>query len=355
MDIGGPLSIKGQIGRDGDRLPVGEGIAETARLRVPAGETVPFAGETVSGKGLGNAIYEALVTHAACAAVGIKAHGVSVSLPLRIKRQVGVDRDGRAVGIGCTASIGSRIPAGEAMALTGEGVRRQVHRRAKVEFLRVHVASAAVGDECDGVDVGFPLGVKRQVSGNRDGLSIAIGCAGAIGFRIPACEPIALAFKGMSGKGLRDLIGEGLVRHRSRAAVDVKAHRQRDRLPLCVKGHIIDQDNGGIFGKGCAAAVRGGVPAAEGIAHAGELVRGKGSAAATDHLLVIGSFRPAVGFKGDGLGGLFRPDGIKRNGDPVPVRQVADGLPVLIRVTGPVGVGVPADEGEALAGKAERA
>ena len=70
---------------------------------------------------------------------------------------------------------------------------------------------------------------------------------------------------------------------------------------------------------------------------------------------MVGSFRPAVGFKGDGLGGLFRPDGIKRNGDPIPVRQVVDGFPVLIRSTGPVGVGVPADEGEALAGEAERA
>ena len=213
MDIGGPLSIKGQIGRDGDRLPVGEGIAETARLRVPASETVPFAGETVSGKGLENAIGEALVTHAACAAVGIKAHGVSVSLPLRIKRQVGVDRDGRAVCIGCTASIRGSVPAGEAMALTGEGVRRQVHRRAKVEFLRVHVASAAVGDECDGVDVGFPLCVKCQVSGNADGLSVGIARTRAVRGSVPAGEAEPFPFKGMRVQRLRDLIGEGLVRH----------------------------------------------------------------------------------------------------------------------------------------------
>ena len=116
-----PLGVEGNVFRRSDVRPIGIGRAGAVRRRVPTGEVVVSAGESVGGQRGCRAGLHSLGGHEAIAAVGIKGND-RILRPLRIQCCVRIEIHSRPVGIGSAGAVCCCVPAGESIILTDKHV-----------------------------------------------------------------------------------------------------------------------------------------------------------------------------------------------------------------------------------------
>ena len=163
-----PLGVEGNVFRRSDVRLIGIGRAGAVRRRVPTGEVVVSAGESVGGQRGCRAGLHSLGGHEAIAAVGIKGND-RILRPLRIQGGVRIEIHGRPVGIGSAGAVCCCVPAGESIILTDKHVGGQLVVNAGVDTHGRHGARAAVGVKGDGdlvaldrpLAVGIHIGVAR--------------------------------------------------------------------------------------------------------------------------------------------------------------------------------------------------
>ena len=169
-----PLGVEGNVFRRSDVRPIGIGRSAAVRRRVPTGEVVVSAGESVGGQRGCCAGLHSLGGHEAIAAVGIKGND-RILRPLRVQGGVRIEIHGRSVGIGSAAAIRLRVPTGKGIVRAGKGVGGQRIVKAGVDAHGIHGARAAVGVKGDGdlvaldrpLAVGIHIGVARLGRGRR--------------------------------------------------------------------------------------------------------------------------------------------------------------------------------------------
>ena len=202
------------------------------------------------------------------AAIAVKGHGVLVDRPLGVQRHRGPVLGGQAayalaVLVGRAAAVRRGVPPGEAVALPGKGVVRQVTRLTVGEIVRTHGARAAVGVKADAVLDGRPQRREHVVRGGH----------GVGQRRVPAAEGVARA--GGSGRGRQGravIQGDGGYR---RAAEGVKAQGIRIDRPFGVEG-LVPGGARGDAGHRCAVQPLVVIPAAEAVARADGGGQGRG-------------------------------------------------------------------------------
>ena len=198
---------------------------------------------------------------------------------MRIERQVFRERDGCAVSVILTASVSSRIPAGEFMACPFEHVRRERGREGILNGLLILIPAAVIGIKGDRMRrILRPARIKHHHSPVGpaqvvDGFPVTVIGAGAVRFRVPAKEAVPRALIAVQRQRLGNVISKALVRHGTFPAVGVKVHRITDSGPA----GGIDPVPGGAFRDGDGQLRLSGdgfVPAGEGIAVTGRVDEG---------------------------------------------------------------------------------
>ena len=177
-----PLGVEGNVFRRSDVRPIGIGRAGAVRRRVPTGEVVVSAGESVGGQRGCRAGLHSLGGHEAIAAVGIKGND-RILRPLRVQGGVRIEIHGRPVGIGSAGAVCCCVPAGESIILTDKHVGGQLVVNAGVDAHGRHGARAAVGVKGDGdlvaldrpLAVGIHIGVARLGRGR-----LGVGTVGVV-------------------------------------------------------------------------------------------------------------------------------------------------------------------------------
>ena len=230
-----PLGVKRDIlchlaGGDGRLVRIA--CTGSVYLGIPTVKFVVRPRVYVFIQGKGNAEHALLRIHRADAAVGIEGNGNGF-LPLGIEDKAVGDicpGDESPIGIRFAAAVGRRVPAGEYVFVTGEGIGVQAQVYADLALLRLHAALAAVGVKGHGNIAGFPLGIQGEGAGHvggRDRCAVGVGFAGAVLQRIPACKIIIVSIElvdGILGK-IKLLILDRLDGlHVAHAAVGVKGH-----------------------------------------------------------------------------------------------------------------------------------
>ena len=150
----------------------------------------------------------------------------------------------------------------------------------------------------------------------------------------------------MSVQGLRNLIGEGLVRHRARAAVGVESHRQGYRFPLRIKRQIYRNFNESAIGISVTTSVGFGVPAAEAVTCAVKAVHRQVPGGTVGEILRRHGSLTAVSDKGDRVD-VGCPLRVKHH-----IRGDRNRLPVAVGIPIPIRIRVPAGEAVAFTGEA---
>ena len=177
-----PLGVEGNVFRRSDVRPIGIGRAGAVRRRVPTGEVVVSAGESVGGQRGCRAGLHSLGGHEAIAAVGIKGND-RILRPLRIQGGVRIEIHGRPVGIGSAGAVCCCVPAGESIILTDKHVGGQLVVNAGVDAHGRHGARAAVGVKGDGdlVALDRPLAVGIHIGVARLGrVRLGVGTVGVV-------------------------------------------------------------------------------------------------------------------------------------------------------------------------------
>ena len=122
MHVGCPLRVKRQIYRNFNESAIGISVTASVGFGVPAAEAVTCAEKAVHGQVPGGTVGEILRRHGSLTAVSDKGDRVDVGCPLRVKRHIRGDRNRLPVGIAGTRAVRGSVPAGEAIAFTGEAV-----------------------------------------------------------------------------------------------------------------------------------------------------------------------------------------------------------------------------------------
>ena len=148
---------------------------------------------------------------------------VLVQRPLGVEGDIFVGGDVCLVGIGRAGAVLRRVPTGEVIVRAGEGVGGQGGRLIGLHGLGTHGALAIIGHKGNDRVLG-PLGIQGGVRVEAHALFVGIVRTGALCLGIPAGEGVAFAGKGVLWQ-IKTHIGPTCQgRHRSFAAVGVKAN-----------------------------------------------------------------------------------------------------------------------------------
>ena len=176
--------------------------------------------------------------------------------------------------------MADRLPVGDGRSEDGllgpVAARARAGREALARCDGAALSVAAV--ECDGVGLGGPLGVEREVRGRACQLELgAIGISStcAVGGRVPAGEVVARTREGVRVEGHRVVVLEALIFHRPRRTirVGVEVHRHVPLDPDCNEGDVSRNREAfdprevslTVDGRGRLAVLVGDGPAAKGV------------------------------------------------------------------------------------------
>ena len=164
---------------------------------------------------------------------------VLVQRPLGVEGDIFVGGDVCLVGIGLAGAVLRRVPTGEVIVRTGEGVGGQGSRLIGLYSLGTHGALAIIGVEGDDRVLG-PLGIQGGIRAEIHGRPVGIGHAGAVCLGIPAGEGVVLTGKGV---GSQHVVNAGIDvhgLHAARAVVRIKGNGDFVALerPFAVGVHI---------------------------------------------------------------------------------------------------------------------
>ena len=364
-----PLGVEDRVLAKSDALAVGVGGAAAVGRGVPAVEVEAVANELVLGDGRGDVLVELLVGHVARTAVGVERY-LYLLLDL-VLDPLGVqgDRRGlagrphrRAVVEGHARAVSRHVPAGERVAVAGEGVVVELSDAADGDGLLIHRPLAAVGVEGDdGVldrgDVLAPLRVEGRVPVEGRAVARSVRRAAAVGGGVPAGEGEARLAERVGDEVRRDAglrLGDDDLGPVAVVVGDRDGRDGRDDLgPLGVQGDVGLDRHVAAVGDRDAGSVGRGVPARERVPVAGERVRRRRGDLALDELLATHRASAAVGVVAERhvldlrLDVVLGPLGVEM------LLDLVDCEGVVRRVGGAAAVrlGVPRDEGEPVAGE----
>ena len=279
--IGSPLGIKGHSAggcqiKDGSAIR--KGIAVSIGIGVPAGEGIVGSGEGVGAQRVRSVVNKGLIIHLTLAAVGIEFHSVCIGRPPGVQGYGSVINGCQILnrffcGIGRAASIGGSVPAGEGIAKLAELVGIQLLCLIIGKVLVIHLAAAAVGIECHGVCIGYPLGIQGDDTAGcqiLNALHIFIGCAASVGDCVPTGKGIAGSCEFIRRQLALCIVSKGLIIHPAFTVVGIKYYSICIGFPLGIQGYgstIRGCQILNLFfcGIGIAVSIGISVPAGEGI------------------------------------------------------------------------------------------